>query len=362
MAWKWNQDDFQKASSDEFPQGKTENTVPHEDVKKDKTASFEEAAEHLFKGKKGREVKDEKSAKRAKRFFGRTGILLLIAVLVIVLLNGIYIVPEGKIAFVTQFGKIMSTTTEAGLHVHVPFIQKASYLTNKVMVYDVSPSEVLTADKKAMIVDSYALWKIQDVTRFIRTVGNIGELQKRIDATVYSNIKNIMGGLQQNEIISDEETARDSLNKQVTERAADELKSYGVEVLRVEIRRYDLPADNLDAVYKRMISERRQMAASYKAEGELQAAKIRNNTDKDYIITVGEAEAAAKRIEGEAEKEYMAILEELYGKKDQAEFYKFMLELDALKQSLQGEKTVIVGPDSVLGKIIKGEAEGVNPD
>lgn len=353
---KWFQDDFQKDSTPQNGRvfdGADLNAdpAPSSGSKQSREEKVKEAFERLFKEKDGgANPPREGGAKRRRQLWP----WLVVLALLIILLQGAYIVPEGQKAFVTQFGKIISIQENPGLHVRIPFIQKVEYLTDKIMVYDVSPSEVLTQDKKAMIVDSYALWRISDVTRYIRTVGNIPETQKRMDASVYSNIKNLMGGLEQSVIISDEESSRDSLNTQVTQLVNEQMSGYGVEVLRVEIRRYDLPKDNLSAVYKRMISERQQMAAKFKAEGELEAAQIRNATDKEKDILIGLARADAEKLSGEAEKEYMTILGEVYGDKDKADFYNFMLQLDSLKQSLKGQKTVVLGPDSPLAEMLGG--------
>jgi membrane protease subunit HflC len=281
---------------------------------------------------------------------------IIIAVVVLIALigvsNSVYTVQEGEFAYITQFGALVSIRPDAGLAFKIPFIQDVNRLTKKQMIYNVNSSEVLTADKKAMIVDSYSIWKIVDVTTFIRTVNNIGEMQKRIDASTYSVIKNLMGQMEQSEIISDGEADRTSLNNQITEQVAASLKPYGVEILSVEVKRFDLPDDNTTAVYARMISERSQMAASYKAEGEYEAAKIRNETDKEIEITIGQAQAAAQRLRGEGEEEYMRILKELYNDPAKAEFYLFVRELEAMKKSLQGEKTIILGSDSPLVRII----------
>jgi membrane protease subunit HflC len=203
-----------------------------------------------------------------------------------------------------------------------------------------------------MIVDSYSIWKIDDVTTFIRTVNNVGEMQKRIDASTYSVIKNLMGQMQQSEIISDADAGRASLNNQITDQVAASLRPYGVNILSVEIKRFDLPEDNTTAVHARMISERSQMAASYKAEGEYEAAKIRNETDKEVEIIIGEAEAAARRLQGEGEEEYMKILQEIYNDPEKADFYVFVRELEALKKSMKGDKTLVLGPDSPLARMI----------
>jgi membrane protease subunit HflC len=282
--------------------------------------------------------------------------IIIIAVIgliaLIVFSSSVYTVQEGEFAYITQFGALKSIKLDAGLAFKIPFVQDVNRLTKKQMIYNVNSSEVLTADKKAMIVDSYSIWKIDDVTTFIRTVNNVGEMQKRIDASTYSVIKNLMGQMQQSEIISDADAGRASLNNQITDQVAASLRPYGVNILSVEIKRFDLPEDNTTAVHARMISERSQMAASYKAEGEYEAAKIRNETDKEVEIIIGEAEAAARRLQGEGEEEYMKILQEIYNDPEKADFYVFVRELEALKKSMKGDKTLVLGPDSPLARMI----------
>ena len=288
-------------------------------------------------------------AKKIKRWI-ITGIAAL--VLIILASTTFYTVGEGEFVYITQFGKISQIRLESGLYLKSPFIQDVNRVTKKQMIYNVNSSEVLTADKKAMIVDSYSIWQITDVTTFIRTVNNVAEMEKRIDASAYSVIKNTMGQMQQSDIITEGGDSRTSLNNTITVQVADSLKSYGVEILAVEIKRFDLPEDNTTAVYARMISERSQMAASFKADGEYEAAKIRNETDKEISIIIAEAMADAQKLRGEGEEEYMRTLTELYNDADRAEFYIFMRELEALRNSLKGDKTIILGPDSTLARIL----------
>lgn len=283
-------------------------------------------------------------------------IAVLAVILIITASSSIYTVREGEFAYITQFGAIKRTETEAGLKLKIPYIEDVNRLTSRQMIYNVNPSEVLTADKKAMIVDSYSIWRIEDVTTFIRTVGNINEMQKRIDASTYSVIKNMMGNLMQSEIIADGEGGRNTLNQQITDQVSSNLRGYGVDVMSVEIKRYDLPSDNTAAVYDRMISERAQMAETFKAEGEYEAAKIRNETDKEIGILLGEARAQSQKLLGEGEEEYMRILKELYQDEAKAEFYLFVRELDALKNTLQGDKTIILGPDSPIVDILNNRS------
>ncbi len=294
--------------------------------------------------------KSKKQNKPKGRSLVIAGVIVLLAI--ILLSSSLYIVTEGEYAYITQFGAIIEIRTEAGLYVKTPFIQDVNRLTKKQMIYNVSSSEVLTADKKAMIVDSYSLWQITDVKTFIRTVGNIAEMEKRIDASTYSVIKNTMSQMQQSEIITEGEDSRTSLNNRISEQIAESLTLYGVEIEAVEIKRFDLPEDNTNAVHARMISERSQMAAAYKADGEYEAAKIRNETDKEVSIIVAQAKADANKLIGEGEEEYMKILSEVYNDPAKADFYVFFRELEALEKSLAGEKTIILGPNSPLAKIL----------
>ncbi len=283
-------------------------------------------------------------------------IAVLAVVVLITAISSVYTVREGEFAYITQFGAIKRTETDAGIKLKIPFIEDVNRLTSRQMIYNVNPSEVLTADKKAMIVDSYSIWRIEDVTTFIRTVGNINEMQKRIDASTYSVIKNMMGNLMQSEIIADGEGGRNTLNQQITDQVSTNLLGYGVDVMSVEIKRYDLPSDNTAAVYDRMISERAQMAETFKAEGEYEAAKIRNETDKEIGILIGEARAQSQKLLGEGEEEYMKILKDLYQDEAKADFYLFVRELDALKNTLQGDKTIILGPDSPIVDILNNRS------
>ena len=123
----------------------------------------------------------------------------------------------------------------------------------------------------------------------------------------------------------------------------------------VKIKQFDLPESNLNAVYGRMISERKQMAEKYTADGNYEASIIRNNVDKQVDIIVSDAEAEAAKLEAEGEAEYMRMLAEAYDNRDKQEFYEFTLALEALKQSLNGdEKTVILDGSSELAKILMG--------
>lgn len=290
----------------------------------------------------------------------KTGILIVLAVIVIaaivVLLNSFYTVAENEYACVFRFAEIIDITDESGLHFKLPFVDEIKSFPKTVLLYDIPASEVLTLDQKSMTVDSYLTWKITDPKTFYQTVGNIGEAETRLDAIAYKSLKNLMSSLNQDDIINQENASeRNDIYAGITTEVAESAKAYGIEVIDVKIKRFDLPEANEQAVYERMISDRERIAAEYTANGEYEASLIKNEVDKQVNIIISDATAEAARIEAEGEAEYMRLLAEAYNTDDKKDFYEFTRALDALKASLNGdEKTVILGADSILGQILSG--------
>ncbi len=287
----------------------------------------------------------------------KTGIIitaLVVVLALIVLFSSIYVVRENEHACIVRFSKIEHTVSEAGVYFKIPFIDTIRTFPKAVQLYDISPSEVFTADKKNMTVDSYVLWAIDDPLTFFRTVGTIGEAENRLDAATYTTLKNVLSTLEQSDIINQDDAGeRNEIYEGITNNLIEITKIYGIRVVDVKIKRLDLPADNEQAVYSRMISERNQMAEKYKADGEYEASIITNDVDKQVNIIVSNAEAQAAKLEAEGEAEYMRLLAEAYNTEDKKNFYEFTLALDALKASLTGtEKTVILGADSPLVKLL----------
>lgn len=281
-------------------------------------------------------------------------VTILILVGIIVLFSSVYTVKENEFAFVMRFSKVIDTVSEAGLHFKTPFIDQTVKFPKAVQVYNIPPSEVLTADKQNLTVDSYVLWKINDPLTFYKTLGTAGEAESRLDAVTYNALKNHMGTLERSEIIKEDDAfARNDIYKSISDDVAVKSSEYGITIIDVKIKRIDLPEDNEKAVYTRMISERTQMADKYTAEGKLAASVIRNKVDKDVDIIISNAKADAARIEAEGESEYMRMLAQAYNTVDRQEFYEFMIALDALKSSLVGDnKTIILGQDSPLARIL----------
>ena len=284
-------------------------------------------------------------------------ILLVIAVLlIIVLANSAYTVKENQYACTVRFSKIISTVDTAGLHFKVPFIDSIKYFSKATTLYDIPPSEVLTSDKQNMTVDCYILWKIKDPLKFYQTLGNSTVAEERLNALTYNALKNVMGTLAQADIINMEDgSKRNEIYDGIAASVNTLAETYGISVVDVKIKQFDLPESNLNAVYSRMISERNQMAEKYTADGNTEATLIRNQVDKQVNIIISNAEAEAAKLEAEGEAEYMRRLAEAYDTAEKKDFYEFTLALDALKASLNGnEKTVILDANSELARILMG--------
>ena len=282
--------------------------------------------------------------------------IALAVVLAFVLLNSVYTVRENEYACRVQFSKIVDTTDEAGLHFKIPFVDSVKYFSKATTLYDIPPSEVLTSDKQNMTVDCYVLWKISDPLKFYQTLGTPLAAEDRLNALTYNELKTVMGTLAQADIINMEDGAkRNDIYEGIAQDVNALAQTYGISVVDVKIKQFDLPESNLNAVYNRMISERNQIAEKYTAEGNQEAAMIRNQVDRDVNIMISNAQAQAAELEAEGEAEYMRLLAEAYNTEDKKDFYTFTLALDALKKSLTGsEKTVILDADSELAQILAG--------
>jgi membrane protease subunit HflC len=287
-----------------------------------------------------------------KKAKGLTALLVLIIVLagIITLFSATIVTKENQYTLVKRFSKIERVISEAGLTFRTPFIETVDVLPKNIQFYDMPESDVITMDKKTMVADSYVLWKIKNPILFAQTLNSsVALAEGRIDSIVYNAMKNVISSLSQIDVIS----GRDGrLNQAFMDNIGTTLEQYGIELIIVETKHLDLPSDNKNAVFERMISERAQIAATYTAEGASEAKKIQNTTDKEVAISISNAEAEAAKITAEGESEYMKILSAAYSTEAKSEFYTFIRSLEAARASLKGEnKTLILSKDSPISKI-----------
>ena len=272
------------------------------------------------------------------------------------LFRSVYTVRENQYACRVQFSKIVDTTAESGLHFKIPFIESIKYFSKATQLYDIPPSEVLTSDKQNMTVDCYILWQISDPLKFYQSLGSATVAEDRLNNLTYNQLQTVMGTLAQADIVNMEDGAkRNEIYEGIAATVDGAAAQYGIHVVDVKIKQFDLPESNLNAVYTRMISERNQMAEKYTAQGNQEATMIRNEVDRDVNIMLSNAKAQAAQLEAEGEAEYMRLLAAAYDSDDKKDFYEFTLALDALKKSLTGEeKTVILDANSELAQILMG--------
>ena len=227
--------------------------------------------------------------------------IVVLLLLIIVAGSTFYTVKPNQHMCVARFSQIIDTVSEPGLHVKIPFVDQIIQYPKEKLFYDIRPSEVLTSDSKAMTVDSFVVWRIVDAKLFYQTLGTTVTAEDRLDNITFNALKIVIGNILQADIISTDEQSRNVLNNLVVTDVQSAVGTYGIEVIDVKIKRFDLPDDNERSVYERMISERAVIAEQYKAEGIERAAYIRNQVDRDVNIRVSNAEAEAERIKAKGE-------------------------------------------------------------
>ena len=279
---------------------------------------------------------------------------ICIVVVLVLILSSAYTVRHNQYVVIRQWGKITAINDQPGLAFKIPFVQTAESITKETLFYDIPESDVITKDKKSMVVDSFVLWKVVDPNKYIKTLNAVrGRADERIEAAVYNAVKNTISAMTQDEVIA---SRGEVLTNRITDEANSDIGQYGVEILTAQIKTLSLPADNQEAVYARMISERENIAAGYEATGQSEAQKIRNETDREVKVLIADAQKEAAILEAEGEEEYMRILQDAYNSPEKADFYEYIRGLDSLKESLSGSgrKTLILDKNSELVQILYG--------
>ena len=290
----------------------------------------------------------------------KTTVTIVVCVVVIIGLwiflgSTLYTVRVNESAIIIRLGRIQAIESDPGLHMHAPFIASVTSIYTGDILYDNPVSDVITSDKKSMIADNYVIWSIENPTKYYQTLGAVrGRAEERIEAAVYNATKNTISSMTQDEIIAARGT---TLTDMITKASNSDISQYGIVIELAEIKALDLPDDNKEAVYERMISERNNIAASYTAKGQAEAQKIKNETDKKVSILTANAEKDAAKIEAEGEAEYMRILSGAYNDEGKAEFYNYLRGLDSLDSMVGDNKTLILDKNSEYAKILYGTPE-----
>ena len=259
-----------------------------------------------------------------------------------------YTIDETEQGIILEFGRpVGGSITNPGLHFKFPWRQLVK-LEKRILEYDVEAREILSLDKRRIVVDNYARWKISDPLQFYKSVRTINGGLNRIDPIIYSELRVELGKHNLTEIV---DNRREAIMEIVTNEARQKLKEYGIDLVDVRIKRADLSIENEKAVYDRMIAERERQAKQFRSEGEEEALKIRAETDKDKAIILANAFKISQEISGEGDAKALEIYASGY--KSDPEFYNFTRTLDSYKKIIDNESKLILTTDSEFLKLLK---------
>lgn len=273
----------------------------------------------------------------------------------VVLVNTLFIVKPNEYVVVRQFGEIVKIVHEPGLNYKIPAIQSTTSLPKYLMLYDVIPAEINTLDKKRIMVDHYAIWKITDPYKMIETLRTLAAAEGRMGDIIYSNIRTELGKLNYDEIINEKKASRGDINNVIKSEVNAILatNNNGIEVVDINMKRTDLPESNEQAVFNRMISERESTAQEYLSQGDAEANMIMADTDRQVQEMIATANAEAKKIIASGEQEAAKIYNDSYGK--DPEFYKLYRTLESYKTTLDNEPVIILPIDSAYTQFLLGK-------
>lgn len=278
------------------------------------------------------------------------GLIAVVVLVALVLLGSqsFFVVHQTRSALVIQLGDPLGTVYGPGLHFKLPFIQRVVYFDARILDYDARPAEALTSDKKTIVLDNYARWRIADPLLFYRSLRDTSAAQSRLDTVVRSQLRAQVGTHTLTEVVS---SKRSQIMDKVTSEASKHMQELGVEVVDVRIRRTDLPAENQRAIFGRMRAERERQAKQYRSEGTEEATKIRSEADKGRALLLADANRAGQVLKGEGDAEAARIFAEAFSQSP--EFFEFQRGLEAARKSLQGNTRIVLDSDSPILNMLK---------
>ncbi|MYL82824.1 protease modulator HflC [Desulfovibrio aerotolerans] len=260
----------------------------------------------------------------------------------------VYVVDQTETAIVLQLGKPVAGPMAPGLHVKIPFIQNVVTFDARLLEYDAKAAEVLTLDKKNLVVDNYARWRITDPLLFYRTLRTVGRANARLDDIIYAELRVALGQYTLLDVVSEK---RAVIMGEVMKKASQLLAPYGLEVVDVRIKRTDLPPENANAIYGRMKAERERQAKLYRSEGWEEMEKIKSGADKDRAILLAEAERQAEVLRGQGDAEAASVWAEAVNKSP--EFFGFTRSLEAYQKSFARNSRIFLTPDNPFLKYMR---------
>ncbi len=284
-------------------------------------------------------------------------LLPVLLVLLVTAVSSVYVVDERQKALVLQFGQIVTVKESPGLGFKIPFIQSVVTYDDRILSRDLEPLEVTPSDDRRLIVDAFARYRIVDVERFRQAVGAGGEAiaAQRLDGILRTVTRNVLGTVASNDILS---VNRAALMLRIRNDAIRQAEALGLEVIDVRLKRTDLPAENLDATYERMMAERQREAADEVARGNEAAQRTRAAADRTVVELTSDAERQAEITRGEADAERNAIFATAFGA--DPEFFEFYRSMTAYERfAAQGRSSMVLSPNSEFFSYLQSD-QGLN--
>lgn len=276
------------------------------------------------------------------------GILGALVLLFIMGASPFFIVDLTETAIVVQLGEPKRTITEPGLKFKMPFLQEVIYFDKRLLDYDAPAREVITQDKKTILIDNYAKWLIIDPLRVYQAFQTQRGALQRLDDIIYSELRVELGKHDLSEIVS---ANRMLIMSVVAERANEKASTYGLQVLDVRIKRADLPEQNEKAIFARMQAERERQAKQYRAEGAEEAQKIRSEAEKDREIILAEAYKTSQELRGGGDAQAFKAYAQAY--QQDPKFFALTRSMDAYKMAFETGTTMVLSPDAEFLQYLK---------
>ena len=271
------------------------------------------------------------------------GVIAVLAVIAAIIgYSALFTVYQTRLALVVRLGQPVRVVTEPGLNFKMPLIDSVIYVDKRILDLENAAQEVIASDQKRLVVDAFARYRINDALKFYQSVGSIEGANSRLSTLLNAALRRVLGEATLTHVVRDE---RAILMARVREQLDREAAAFGITVVDVRIRRADLPAENSQAVYDRMKSERKREATEFRAQGSQRAQEIRARADRDVTVIVAEAQSKGDQMRGEGEAERNRIFAEAFGK--DPDFFAFYRSMQAYETGLKHNDTrMVLKPDS----------------
>jgi membrane protease subunit HflC len=287
-----------------------------------------------------------------------TGLVAGLIVALFVLGSTLFTVRQTEQVLITQFGEPIRVINAPGLHAKIPFVQTVISFDRRLLDYEVQPEEVILGDQRRLIVDSFARFRIVDPLRYYQAVGPTEEgIRARLNSVISSSLRRVLGNEQLLNVLS---SNRGRIMALIRTQVNDEMKSFGISVEDVRIRRADLPQENTQAILSRMQSERERVAKQARAEGAEASARIRADAERERTVLLAEAQAQADRLRGQGEAQAIGLYADAFQR--DPHFFEVWRTLQAYREAFgRGGARLVLTPGDAFLKMLSEPPQPTKP-